>query len=527
MKIRSLLMAVLVMMTCQLSAQNFSKTGITRVRLRNSGTIIQNDQVKGYYFFYNLEKKDRKNNHYQLSVYDENLREINSIDIVKPVNYALIDGAFNGEYFAFLFYDVKKKTAEFISYDKTLKQAGVSSKGIVNAQRQVTFAAIAKGGDANQSYLQAVNGKGFLYYGLQPGKKLQFEVEFYNNTMQRQWSYVAGKDAATVEMANEAFQTGNYVGTLVSKKKSVNSKNVDVDLLVHNVNDGKVLFRAPMETSKYSVSFSDVFFDEAKSNFVVFGDYYDKGDKELKAQSLGFIYLTLDMNGKVVGEKTNSWATDISKVTPMNEKGKIEGSNTNILIHDIIRTADGQIFVVGEQYKKTVSGAGVAMQTLSVLAAASTGGGVYSNTSTSQLSIYGMVIFEFDADYNIKKMHFFEKDKNNVQLPAGATYTSSKLLSYYAKAVGGFDFAFSQKTEDKSAFSVSYINYDREKGEGARNVLGTIVYTPEKTFSVDKMVLNRKSTEYFVYRAKDGYVLITEYFKKEKRIDSRLEKINY
>ncbi len=79
-------MVILVMFTCQLSAQNFSKT-VSRVRLRNSGTIIQNDQVKGYYFFYNLEKKDKKNNHYMLSVND-NLREINSIDIVKPKNYA-------------------------------------------------------------------------------------------------------------------------------------------------------------------------------------------------------------------------------------------------------------------------------------------------------------------------------------------------------------------------------------------------------------------------------------------------------
>ncbi len=74
-----------------------------------------------------------------------------------------------------------------------------------------------------------------------------------------------------------------------------------------------------------------------------------------------------------------------------------------------------------------------------------------------------MVIFEFDPGYNIKKMYFFDKDKNNVQLPAGATYSSSKLLSYYAKAVGGFDYAFSQRTADGGSFAVSYINYDREK----------------------------------------------------------------
>ena len=74
---------------------------------------------------------------------------------------------------------------------------------------------------------------------------------------------------------------------------------------------------------------------------------------------------------------------------------------------------------------------------------------------------------------------------------------------------------------------MTYVNYDREKGQQSKNVLGAIVYTPEHTFTVDKLALNRKSTEYFVYRAKEGYVLVTEYFRKEKRIDTRLEKLNY
>jgi hypothetical protein len=527
MKIRIVLMSVLVMLFCQLSAQNFTKTGIARLRLRNSGTIFQDDQVRGYYFFYNMEKKDRKNNNYLLSVYDENLREINSVEIVKPTSYALIDGAFNGEVFGFVFYDVKKKTAEFISYDKTLKQAGVSTKIITNKSSQATYTGMSQGAEANQTYLQPVSGKGFIYYGLQAGSKLQFEIDFYNNAMQKQWSKAAGKEAQSIETASEAFQGANYVGTLVTKRKSASSKNIDTDLLVQAVSDGKVQFRIPMETSQYTVSFSDVFYDSAKANLVVFGEYYNKGDKEMKSQSLGFIYLNIDINGKIISEKTSSWATDFAKVTPMNEKGKIDGSNTNILIHDIIRTADGQIFVVGEQYKKTVSGGGVALQALAIGLGAATGsyGGV--NASTTQLSVYGMVIFEFNADYTIKGMHFFDKDKNNVLLPAGATYNSSKLLSYYAKAVGGFDYSFTQRSSDGNVFAVSYINYDREKGEGSRNVLGTIVYTPEKNFAFDRMVLNRKSTDYFVYRAKEGYVLITEYFKKEKRIESRLEKINY
>lgn len=521
-----ILCSVLMVVVGLAQAQNISKTGIVRMRLKSSGPIMSNEQVKGYYFFYNLEKVDKKNSNYMLSVYDENLREINSVNIVRANNFALVDGAYNGDVFAFLFYDLKNRSTELIAYDNTLKPVGSVIKPVTGKTTQMIYTSVANGTDAGRAFLVPVDHRGFMYYGVQD-KKNWFVIDFYDNVLAKKWTKTVTQSSFDLELASDGFQTDKYVGSLITQKKSPQSKDLEMDLLVQNVEDGSVLFQVPMEAGPHSISFSDVFFDEAKQNFVVFGDYYDKKDKELKAHSLGFIYLTLDMNGKVIGEKRNSWAEDFSRVTPMNEKGKFEGSNTNVLVHDIIHTSDGQIFVVGEQYKKAASGAGIASQILNVAAAAATGYYGGSNTSTTQLNIYNLVIFQFNPDYSIKKVHIFEKDKNVVLLPAGATYSSSKMLSYYAKAVGGFDFVFSQKSADQSTFSVAYINYDREKGSPASNLLGMIVYTPEKVFSVDKMKLNRKSTEYFVYRAKEGYVLITEYFKKEKRVDSRLEKINF
>lgn len=531
---RKLIFLTAVILCCvqYLSAQTLSKTGVVGVRLRSTGTVFQEGQVKGYYFFYNLEKQDRKNNNYQLSLYDENLRQINEVNVVRPRTYVLIDAVFNGTAFGFLFYDGKNKEVELIGYDKTLKQTGSMKRKISDRVTLAAYNAMLQGNDPAQAYLVAVQDKGFIYYGLQEAKsatKSQFDIQFYNNNIQKVWSKAAGADAMSIELGGEAFQDDQYVGSIITKKKNGTTKDIEFDLLVQNMNDGKDLFRIPMVTPKYSVSLADVYYDKEKQNFIVFGECYDRGAKELKSQSLGFITLMIDSNGRIVSEKVNTWQNEISKVTPVNEKGKFEGSNTNILFHDIIRTNDGHIFAVGEQYKTAASAAGIASQLLTVAAAASGGGGGYYGSSASaiQLNIYNMVIFEFDQDYNIKKVHMFEKDKNVVNLPSGAGYMSSKLLSYYAKAIGGFDYTFSQVSKDKSTFVVNYINYDREKGEKSKNVLGSIVYTPEKTFTVDKLVLNRKSSNYFVHRGKEGYILVTEYFKKEKRLDSRLEKINY
>jgi hypothetical protein len=526
MKHRLLLILILLVLHLEGSAQTLSRTNVAKISLRGSGTIFLDDQVKGYYTFYGLEKKDKNNNNYQLSIFDENLREINSITITRPKYYVVVDGAFNGSAFCFLFYDTKSKSVELISYDRTLAQLGSFTQNIAkNKYAIANYSAIAQGGSLAQAYLIGVKEKGFVYYGLTHGD-LKYQIDFFNNNMKRVWSEiaVAGKQ---IEVASEGFQQDHYLGTLITKKKSASSKDIEVDLLVQEAESGRKLFRVPVGTAQFSVTFSDVYYDSAKENFIVFGEYYDKKDKELKAQSLGFICITYDMQGNVISEKTNSWAADISRVTPVNEKGRFDGSNTSILFHDIIRTSDGQFFAVGEQYKKTASGAGVALQALNVFSALLTG--VYSSNpgSSAQMNIYNLVIFQFNPDFKINKVHIFEKDKNVVLLPSGAGFTSSKQLSFYVKAVGGFDYKYTQESSNKETFVVTYINYDREQGQKSTNMLGSVIYTPEKTFVVDKLKLNRSSSDYFISRAKEGYVLVTEYFKKEKRLDSRLEKLNY
>ena len=514
---KQLLILIYIVLTFNADAQTLSRTNVTGISLRGSGTIIQNEQVKGYYSFFSLEKKDKKNNNYQLSVYDENLREINSVNLTRSNSYILLDGVFNGSAFCLLFHDFKNKRNELISYDRSLSQLGTYTV------ENYTLSDLVLGG--SQAYLIGIEQKGFLYYGMREDRYL-YQTEFFDNSMNKIWSDMASEDA-NIEVASEAFQHDQYIGSLIVQKKSKSSKNIDVDLLVQNIADGKYLFRVPLVTDQYSVSFSNVYFDREKEQFIVFGEYYDRNQKELKTESLGFISISYDLEGKIVNEKVNSWATDISIKTPVNEKGKFDGSNTSVLFHDIIRTNDGQFFAVGEQYKKAGSGTGMALQALNILSAVFTG--VYSTNpgSSVQMNIYNLVIFQFNPDFTINKVHIFEKDKNVVLLPSGAGFTSPKQLSFYVKAVGGFDYKYTQESSGKETFVVTYINYNREKGQKSTNMLGSVIYTPEKTFVVDKMALNRSSSDYFISRAKEGYVLVTEYFKKEKQLDSRLEKLNY
>lgn len=498
---RNVFLLVLVLWMHQLSGQSITKTDVTEVKIRNAGPVINNNRVTGYYSFYNVEKKDRKNNNYLLSITDENLKEINSVDLVRPNTYLLMEACFNGEAFGFLFYERREKKLELVSFDKNLKQTGKVMIELENKYAQAQYEYIAQGHEPTAASMVSVPGKGFLYYGLKQGSKSDYLVAFYDNAMKRKWAAVGPDDKFDFENAGEGFQTADYVGTVIMKRTSALSMDVDMDLMVLDVITGKPIFRVPLETNQYKVSLTEVVHKKENQQFVVYGEYFDKKQNIIKDQSQGFITVVLDSKGKVVSEKVNSWKKDIVKLVAEKDKGTFE--DTNILFHEFVSTADGRTFAIGEQYRK--GGAPMA----------------------AKIVVQNLVIFEFDANFAITKVHVFEKDKNSVALPSGLLIFTSKLMSYIAKSMGGFDYVFTQIAPDNNTFSVHYINYDREKGEKGKNILGSVIYTPEKTFSTDKLPLNRKSSIYFLYKGKDGYVMVSEYFAKEKRLDSRLEKLNY
>lgn len=481
-------------------AQTRSKANVKTVKLRDSGAIIQNGAVKGYFSFLNLEKQDKKNNNYELSITDENLREIGAVTITRPNSYLVVDASFNGTSFGFLFFDTKTRTLELISYDKNLKEGGKINKKLENKYAAASYNYMAQGHEPMQAFLLAVPDKGFVYYGIKEDSKCDFEIEFYDNSMKKVWTSFAPQDKYDFENAAEAFQNEEYIGSVVIRRTSVMDLDFEVELMVQSVADGKMLFRVPLSTSKYKVALADISFDKVKQQFVLFGEYFNKSENIIKDDSQGFISLSFDMKGKVVSEKTNSWA-DITAKVEAKDKAKFE--KTSLLFHDFIRTSDGEVFAIGEQYKK--------------------GGTIM----TPKVNVFNMAIFQFDANFGIRKVHIFEKDKNTTDLPPGMLITSSKLLSYIAKSNGGFDYIFTQPSKDNGTFVVNYINYDRVKGQKGKNQLGSIVYTPEKTFTTDKIDLSRKSIRYYVYRAKQGYVMVSEYDEKLKKIDSRLEKINF
>jgi hypothetical protein len=515
------LLLIALVVTFTAVGQSYTQNNIRSTKIRNSGEVIHNNQVTGYFMFYDLERTNARMNNFMLKVLDENLNEINSVTITRTTGFVVLEASFNGSVFAVLGYDRSKNMVELIAFDEKLKQTASFVRLVKGSNMLNAYGAAANGNETEQNFIVPVTDKGFMLYSVSEDRKAHYQIEFLDNNLKSIWTDRASPEAG-YEIGFEAFQDSQAIGSLIERRKKAGSKDVEYDLLVNSAVDGHRLFKVPVVVDKgYTVAVSDIRHDTLSGDYIVFGEFYSPTARETRDRSLGFMSVVYDAEGKLKDQKPSTWAA-MSNVTPLDEKGKFDGSNTSILFHNTIRTSDGQVFVIGEQYKKAASAGGIAL----TVAAIALGGGS-ANTSVTQINIYNLVVFQFNPDYTINKVHVFDKNKSVMQLPGGALETSPKAVSHYAKSWGAFDYRFTQMSVDNSTFIVTYVDYDRAKQGGNAFVVGSVVYTPEKTFVTDKFNMTKRSSEFNILKAKPGYILISEYFRKEKKIENRLEKVNY
>lgn len=75
-KFISTLMLLITLGLSTALAQEKTLDGIGRNALRNSGTIVEKNIIKGYYYFYLSDKASKKTSNFKLVILDENLNEI-------------------------------------------------------------------------------------------------------------------------------------------------------------------------------------------------------------------------------------------------------------------------------------------------------------------------------------------------------------------------------------------------------------------------------------------------------------------
>jgi len=505
-----------IVMTMSLQAQTKTFDDVLEVRLQDMGPIYQDQQVKGYYLFYNMEKADRKNNNYKLIVLDDNLNKVSEKDMTESKYIRLSDAAYDEQSLFFVFYESREKKLEFRRYDTQCKLLSKKTEELSNREAGM-YENPADYGAMNPINLAPVVGKGFVHYTLQKNNKIGYSIRFFGEEGHKDWTYRSAEKSDEMEFPFHLGYSDKLLLTSIIKKKGAMSRDLDFYLQGIDIETGKKVFEKTLDDPKYAIQLLNAFPDPS-GDIILSGVYFDKDDKLAKAASLGLFTGKMNSSGEFVTRNYISWAKDVSKKLPTNSKGKVEGGGY-VFFHKALRNSEGKFFAIGEMYGKAASALGIATTALGVL---SGGGGA----SVVKIEVRDMVVFEFNPDLTLADVKVFEKKSSGIELPSGAEFSSTQLLGNYVNYLGGFDYMYTQKNEDASIISFCYDNYERAKGK-TKHVLGVVSRRAgEQTYATDKISLETDASWIRSYPAKPGYVLLMEYFRKKKKVDLRLEKFN-
>lgn len=501
---KNFLMLLMVLLNLHVAnAQSETFEDILSVQIRNVGTIQNNDEVTGHYIFYKTEKLDRKTYSYKLSIMNQDLTVVKSIEKTGSKSLTLLESVYNGNSIMLKYLDISNKELEFEIYNS--KGDLSYSKKIKISSFEIESISQLKDNDNELVSLgmSPISSNGFIDIAATKNKDYKYEVRYFDNTdLNKNW-VIESPNTKGIETANFITANDNKIVLSVIKRPSILSMKQKIYTTILNTKNGDILKEFDNEEIGNYQFFSGSTVD--KNNINLIGNYFKKEDSAFKDYPAGMISITLTDNNELIDKRKSSFGRLI--------RGNSKDDNPgNLHFHDFIRTDKNKIYVVGEYFKKKADGFGIA--------AAAMGG----SASLVKLNIYDFVVAELDSSLKVQKVKIFDKKSHSVTLPPGSSFLGSALLGNYVKVLGGFDYSYTQIVKSEKPYFIS--TYFDRKDEKDKEPKFKIVSNIDGTFVEDAISLKTEADDISVSKAKSGFILITEYFTKEKKMSLRLEKIN-
>lgn len=513
-------MKKLLFMSCllgyiQVTHAQISIDNVKKTVLKGADAIKEGTDVKGYYFFYASDKVDRKTNEYTLKICDNNLASLKDIKFQDSKDVTILESSFNGTDLIFLLYNEKEKTFEYRVYGADGNKKPFNyTRELTKKEKRYLEATYLNIKDDEQTYkgLYPVDGRGFISnMPSREDRDYTFQIDYFSTEKKKQWTY-------TPTEGGKRF-IGDYLGYFngtvyieVLRFGGAFDQSPDSYILGLDLETGKKVFEKETDGKYrfYPASLSVMNGGKA----YLYGEFFDLNGNIAKDKSKGFGFWGIDEKGKILSEKYNSWELDMGKYLNVSSKGKIEDFGF-MYLHNILQASDGNIYAIGEGYKKVASALGIAAKMLTR----------NSNISAVKIRVTDMMLLKFDKDFNVKEAKIYDKNSNGIELEAGSEFVSTpligKMIKYY---YDGFDYCYTQTNKDVSSFTVCYSDYVRDK-DYKGGTFNSISYNDGK-ITTDHINTKSEASRSKILPGKQGQVLMLEYYKKDKRLDAHFEKLN-
>jgi len=508
--------ALLFVLAVQLQAQKITFNNVHKPLRANYGAIREGSDVKGYYTFYASDKIDKKNYEWTLQILDDNLKSLKQLKFQDSKDVTVLETSFNGSDLIFLFYNEDARTLEYQIYGADAKKKHSYTREMTKKEKRYLEATYLSMDDEEGVYrgLYPIEGKGFISnMPSREDKDYTFQIDYYSSEKRKQWTF-------TPAMTGKKF-SGDFLGTYngvvyieVLKFGSITDGNPESSIIGISLETGKQLFEKSTEGGKYKFYPASMsVMNDGKA--YIYGEYFNPNENIVKSKSNGFAFWNVDEKGTVISEKYLGWNLELGKYLDVSSKGKIDDFGF-MYLHKMLQTADGNIYAIGEGFKKTASALGITAQILSRGDA---------GASVTKIKVTDLILIKFDNNFNVKEAKVYDKNSNSVELPSGYDFVSSPLLAKMMKYnYGGFDYAYTQSNQDNSSFMVCYSDYVRGK-DYKGSTFNSISYNDGK-ITTDKLETKSGATRSFILPARMGSVLVYDIYRKDKKLEMHIEKLN-
>ena len=215
--------------------------------------------------------------------------------------------------------------------------------------------------------------------------------------------------------------------------------------------------------------------------FIVYGHFFEPDDSHAGydgKKSLGFYLHTFDEKGNLLLENYHEWMGDVANFIQI----KNEQADTSAWLHDLIRSASGNYFLMAELFH------------------------------SKNAAVNDNVVFELDSLLDLKNVHRYSKTPNKISPKYQTYFTNDYSLGEELHEAKEFDYRYCTRSRDKATFSCVYANVENPHIGTKKIFVGAMAFNRDKELVHTGFKLDTNPESIRIIPAKAGYVAILEYY---------------
>ncbi|MFM2000468.1 MAG: hypothetical protein RL204_2415 [Bacteroidota bacterium] len=450
--------------------------------------IVDNGAVVEYYSYLNAE----------FAIYDMSLQYKGQFVLGRSNDSRLLEVTKCSSHYLFVFLN-SKNNLDFEIYTDKGEITGKWTLSDLSVLQEMQISSLAIGRELDYNLVFPVVNAGFVIQLPTREKNYGMAVKMLDFKANIIWSW--NTESGANYFGDVLAVSAQSILITLNQKDAVLGSEMEFICKALRTNDGKEIFSRNMidkgeQTLCVQWGFTE--FSGAEISHVIIGEYFRKGKNALRDKSEGIFIQTLDSRGEEKRLKKLSWDIELKELTSSTR-------NASLLIQNAVRTGNGEIVLVAEQYRKTVN-MGTALSNL-----------VFDDDDAIlEIQIHDLVVFRFSETGELISQYTINNPVRHIAWDDGSAIQSSVVLARRIKKSGYFAYRFSSVDNSNEVVRVVYsLTFDPEyrRKKHADIIIGVVESRSGYTNSF-KVPLISEVSLFGLYGAKPGFITLAEYSPK-------------